>query len=57
MLVVLFEGNGRSAKIEQMGEYNWIVGFGLGDEQMRSVTEKYRHMAFSKALNWIDKGK
>lgn len=56
MFNCLFEGNGRVAVVKMVEEFHWVVDLTIGEDQHQSFTEKYRHMALSRALNWIDRG-
>lgn len=56
MFQCLLEGNGRVASIRMVEDFHWIVDLTIDEDQKKSYTEKYRHMAFNRALNWIDKG-
>jgi len=55
MFQCVLEANGRSANIRQVEEGRYIVDIHIADG-VKSYTEKWRHMAFSRALTWLDKG-
>ena len=56
MFQCLIEGNGRVANIRQVEGYHWVIDLTIGEDQKQSFTEKYRHLAFGRALKWIDLG-
>lgn len=56
MFQCVLEANGRTAQIRQVEESRYIVDLQV-DDNLKSYTEKWRHMAFSRALTWLDKGK